>query len=302
MLDSYNNYMEYFKGKVPNGNYKRLGITFETREKKYFYDAGTGKVLECSQDEYTILKYITENNIICDADSLPIERKRLLAALENIKQMMEKEAILQMPDYDHFEPYSREYIEQKVNKEFKQLILEVTQSCNLRCGYCIYSDGDKEFRNFSNHYMEWPTAQKAIDYALEHSGETIAITFYGGEPLLNYELLKKCMEYCKLNTYNKKVTFSFTTNLTLMTPEKAEYFAQLGNCNIMGSIDGPEPIHNRFRKTAEQKGSFFKAMEGLKNLITAYGDKSEKLISINAVLAPPYSSVLYDNINSFLRT
>nr|WP_297932353.1 radical SAM protein [uncultured Lachnoclostridium sp.] len=301
-MDKLEEYISYIDSVVVGHNYSRLGTVFETKRNSYFYDSGTGKVYECTKDEYEVFKYILENNKISGIDSIGLQKSCLLSVLEDIQNLVKQENILQMPMYTNFTPYLKETLQKKLNEEFKQLILEVTQNCNLRCGYCIYHDGNGTFRNFSNRSMTWETAKKAIDYAFQHSGDEIAITFYGGEPLVNYDLLKECIEYCRKQENGKrKITYSFTSNLTLMTKERAEYFASLGNCSIMGSIDGPEEIHNRFRKTKEQKGSFKKAIDGLRNLIIAYGENAEKMISINAVLAPPYSASLYEKVNNYFK-
>ncbi len=71
----------------------------------------------------------------------------------------------------------------------KTMILQVTQRCNLRCEYCIYS-GDYKNRSHTNKDMPWESARQAIDYFIAHSRDTnpIMLAFYGGEPLLNMKL------------------------------------------------------------------------------------------------------------------
>jgi len=149
--------------------------------------------------------------------------------------------------------------------------------------------------------MTWKIAKKGMDYVLEHSGDTISITFYGGEPLLQFPLMKKCINYALERAgKEKKVNFGFTTNLTLVNQEMAEFFASLDFCAIMGSLDGPEEIHNAYRVTQNQAGSFEKAMEGLKILVDCMGkEKAEKMIGINAVMTPPYTVEKAEYINHF---
>lgn len=97
------------------------------------------------------------------------------------------------------------------------------------------------FRDFSPRSMSEETAIKAIDYILKNSyRDEIYVGVYGGEPLLKFDLIKKCVSYALENRGEKKVTFSMTTNGVLMTEEKAEYFASIPEFSLMFSIDGDE--------------------------------------------------------------
>ena len=94
-------------------------------------------------------------------------------------------------------PYTR-YIPILLERKINKITLQVTQSCNFRCKYCIYSENaNRSQRTHSSKHMSWETAKKAIDFLYEHSvdSEKIYIGFYGGEPLLEFELIKQCIEY-----------------------------------------------------------------------------------------------------------
>ena len=90
------------------------------------------------------------------------------------------------------------------------------------------------------------------------------ITFYGGEPLLNFNLLKQCIEYVKSLNLSNTIMYSMTTNLTLMTKEIADYLAGVPNFTVVCSIDGNKELHDEHRKGPDGCGSFERAMEGLK--------------------------------------
>lgn len=302
MMNSVDNYVQYLRSVVPYNNFKRLGHTFRTDEKLYFYDSGTGKVFQCQEEEYEVFKCLTENGTAESIKELSMDKQLLLSTLDTIKQIIEQENILKMPVYEKFDLSEKETIKELVDGSLRQLTLEVTQSCNLRCRYCIYHTANEGFRDFSVSHMNWETAKNAIDYAYAHSGDKLAITFYGGEPLINYDLIKQSIDYSEqIKDQNKEVTYSFTSNLTLMTKEMAEYFASIGNCGIMGSIDGPQAIHDEFRITADKKGSFTQAIQGLKYLVEAYKEAAKDNISINAVLTPPYSEEKFDMVNTFFK-
>lgn len=114
-----------------------------------------------------------------------------------------------------------------VSKSFP-LVLQVTQKCNLRCSYCVYS-GDYKNRNHSQKEMSWETAKEAVDYLYGHSmsSEDIYISFYGGEPLLMFRLIKEVVEYVKREYCQRTVHFNLTTNGTLFTPEIVQYLLKI---------------------------------------------------------------------------
>ena len=151
--------------------------------------------------------------------------------------------------------------------------------------------------------MDWDIAKKAIDYTKAHSGkseEEVSISFYGGEPLINYELIKRVVEYSKKIMPDKKLRFAFTTNLSLMTKDKAEFFAKEGFI-ILCSIDGPQEVHDTYRVDVKGNGTFSQALEGLKNLIEAYGNSAKDRILFNSVVTPPYSKKKFDAIKNFFE-
>ena len=283
------------------GNWRRLGITFQTDQSNYFYDTGTQKVFACEENEFFIMENIMRYSGLSFLAETGLQEKELQEALESIKSLVEKENILRAPVYQKF---CTQEIERTEEISINQVILELTEQCNLRCRYCIYGDGNETFRDFSSRSMTWETAKKALDYVFAHSEEDISITFYGGEPLLQFDLMKQCIDYSvETMGSRKELHFGFTTNLTLVTKEMAEYFASLKSCSIVGSLDGPEEIHNANRIMLNQAGSFEKAVQGLKLLVDCMGqDRAGKVISINAVLTPPYNLNKIEQLNQFFRS
>ena len=86
--------LAYFSQLVPDGNWKRLGTTFQTQNSKYFYDTGTGKVLECEEEEFFVLQNILKNSGISSLEETGLSEESILATLENIKLLVETEKIL----------------------------------------------------------------------------------------------------------------------------------------------------------------------------------------------------------------
>ena len=102
------------------------------------------------------------------------------------------------------------------------LSLLVIQGCNLRCTYC-YGDGG-QYQD--SGVMDFDIAKNAVDYLIYKSNKTkLTICFFGGEPLLNFPLIKRVVEYChkKIENSEKVINFSMTTNGTLLTPEIDEF-------------------------------------------------------------------------------
>lgn len=291
------NLESYLLKKVPNQDFQRLGTTFKTRNKYYFYDTGTGKVLECSLPEYQVLKSLTEQKNYLEAD---VEYKKVI---NSIIEIVDTENILSAPIYTKFARETDETLEFVLNKNFHHIILEITQQCNFRCKYCIYHQNSTKHRGFTPKEMSWETAKSAIEYTKKRSEgikEGITISFYGGEPLLRYDFIKRIVKYAKEIINDKKVTFAFTTNLSLMTKEKADFFAK-ENFTIMCSLDGPQDIHDAYRVDAGGQPTFQKALKGLKNLIDAYGELAKDKVMINTVLCPPYSNSKMNALKNFFE-
>ncbi|AQS11460.1 anaerobic sulfatase-maturating enzyme [Clostridium saccharobutylicum] len=166
----------------------------------------------------------------------------------------------------------------------RSLTLQVTQNCNLRCSYCVYS-GSYVNRTHSNKRMSWEVAKKTIDFFYEHSTNTeeVVFGFYGGEPLLEFELMKKCINYIRELFIGKKIFFTVTTNATLLTEEKIKFLAK-NNFDLVISLDGPADVQNKNRIFAdEHRGTFEVVMKNLSK-VKMIDESFYKRISFNAVI------------------
>lgn len=145
------------------------------------------------------------------------------------------------------------------------MTLLVTQKCNLRCEYC-FGDGG-EYKNIG--IMSFEVAKRAIDFLYEHSRNTkdIVILFFGGEPLINFEVIKRSVGYCKEKDilYNKKTHYSITTNGTI-TDDEIVQFLRENNFLVQVSIDGIESVTNANRFDIHRRGAYSRILEGAKAL------------------------------------
>jgi uncharacterized protein len=186
---------------------------------------------------------------------------------------------------EEIQNYTGEIISTHLTKNIQQITLQVTQRCNLRCQYCAYS-GKYANRSHSPKSMDFETAKKALDFILTRSANSreIAVAFYGGEPLLELPLIKKCVNYIKIKAPERKIKYTITTNGTLLVPEVYEYLCDNG-FDIVISLDGPKQVHDLSRKFPNGKGSYDVIMKNMKTLQEKFDDVLDNIM-VNAVINP----------------
>lgn len=170
----------------------------------------------------------------------------------------------------------------------KPLILIVTRNCNLRCSYC---DVDKK-----NIFMTKKVAQKAtllyFDWAKNNHQKKIWIRFFGGEPLMNFNVVQYVVEYANdlFKKENIEILFDLTTNGLLLDDGKIEFFKSNNNINFIVSLDGDEGTQNLNRNIKKIKidsyGNIYRHHKELANLPN---------LIINMVAAPNQVEFFYDN-------
>lgn len=149
--------------------------------------------------------------------------------------------------------------------------------------------------------MDWEVAKKAVDFLKAHSqnSDERHIGFYGGEPLINYDLIKKTTDYA--NKLFDKMIYSMTTNATLMNEEIADYIMR-NKFNIIVSLDGYKELHNKNRLFVSGEGSFENTIRGLKILLkSAEKYNNKESITLNMVIEGPDYEDEYDKIQLYLN-
>lgn len=228
--------------------------TFKTRRNNYVYDRFTNSVFLVDNDDFIKLKALEQGK-----DS------------EEISEVISKYqgfGLLGENNVKKIEHPATNLIEHMLENRMEHLILQVTQRCNLRCSYCAYSGiYDSTQRVHSNKDMDFETARQAIDFFLKHSRERnqIHIAFYGGEPLLRFDLIKQCVDYALKNCEGKEITFGMTTNGTMLKGEIADYLSEFG-FQIDISLDGNKEEHDSNRVFANGEGSFGIIIDNVKQL------------------------------------
>ncbi|URZ07467.1 Cys-rich peptide radical SAM maturase CcpM [Clostridium felsineum] len=255
----------------------------------YFYDVNKNEVVNVDKEVYDFL-----TKLLNDEEVKPSEEVK--GKLDKLKRNNYLSSNT-LKEIRHPESDNLEYL---LDRHINQLILQVTQKCNLRCSYCAYSKFDNlDQRSHSNKEMSMETAKRAVDFFLQHSSDTekVVISFYGGEPLLRFYFIKEIVSYAQESFIGKDLRFSLTTNTTLLTEEVMEYSIN-NNFDIMISLDGPEEIHNLNRKFSNGTGSFAKVLDNLKKLRNRYGDELKKVLRVNTVMDPKND---FDKMNSIFE-
>lgn len=155
----------------------------------------------------------------------------------------------------------------------KAMCLHVSHDCNLRCAYCFASQGDFHGERM---VMDLETGKKALDFLLENSGSrrNLEVDFFGGEPMMNFDVVKELVAYGRERekAYGKHFRFTMTTNGILLDDENIEYLNR-EMANVVLSIDGRKEINDVMRPTVNKKGSFDTIVPKFQKLIASRGDK-----------------------------
>ncbi|MCK5605880.1 SPASM domain-containing protein, partial [Candidatus Pacearchaeota archaeon] len=183
--------------------------------------------------------------------------------IENIYQKYGKGAVEEaLKELDELR--SKRVISSSDNNKFDQpvhpvittICMNISHTCDLNCHYC-YADGGTYYKK--DAIMDKNTAEKSIDFLINNSGEepSLSVSFFGGEPLLNFPVLKHTVEYAKTQgkLHDKKFQFHVTTN-GIHLDEKIREFLNEERFSIIVSFDGPKRIHDNQRRYRDGRGSY----------------------------------------------
>ncbi len=146
------------------------------------------------------------------------------------------------------------------NFPLQTMVMNLTNQCNLSCQYCYEFGEDKVATPEGKpKFMDFETASASVDYLFSQSEgrHGVHITFFGGETLMNFPLLKKVVDYAKQKAADqgRSIDFSLTTNATLLTPAIIEYLSK-NEIGVTVSMDGDKASHDKFRVFSNGKGSY----------------------------------------------
>lgn len=163
---------------------------------------------------------------------------------------------------------------QNRNKTVKSICLHVAHDCNLRCEYCFASTGDY---HTGRQLMPKETACQAVDFLIRNSGsiKNVEIDFFGGEPLLNFSVVKQTVAYARdiQEQFHKNFYFTITTNGLLLDDEKIEFINKYMD-NVVISIDGRKEIHDAIRYDRAGNGTYDTIVPKAQKLVSGRNGKS----------------------------
>ena len=226
--------------------------TFKAVGQPMLLDVGSGAVHAIDELAYDVLEKWN--------DSTPAEIKAALAGKYTAEeldeviaelQQLEEIGALNAPDnYDNVKQI-------RDPGTIKSMCLHVAHDCNLRCKYCFAATGD--FCMGERKLLPYEVGKAALDWLVEKSGKRVnlEVDFFGGEPLMNFEVIKQLVAYGRSieQEKNKKFKFTTTTNCVLMNDEIID-FLNKEMSNVVISMDGRPEVHDRMRPTANGRGSY----------------------------------------------
>ena len=158
--------------------------------------------------------------------------------------------------------------------EIKALCLHVAHTCNLSCSYCFASQG--KFHG-ERALMSFETGKRALDFLIENSGDRVnlEVDFFGGEPLMNWQVVKDLVAYARSieKEHGKNFRFTLTTNGVGVDDDVIE-FANREMHNVVLSLDGRKDVHDRFRVHHDGKGSYDEIVPKFQKFVKARGDRN----------------------------
>ena len=239
-------------------------------------DTVSGSVHAVDEVAYDIIemyKTHTEDEIV-DAilskynDMPDVTREDILLCIEDVRSL---EAAGKLYTEDKYEALAKNY--KNNSKVVKALCLHVAHTCNLNCSYCFASQGKYQG---DRALMSFEVGKRAFDFLIENSGtrRNLEVDFFGGEPSLNFDVVKRLVEYAREieGKYNKNFRFTYTTNGMVLTDDMIEFLNKEMH-NVVLSLDGRREVNDHFRRDYQGRGSYDTIVPNFKRLVESRGGK-----------------------------
>ena len=218
-----------------------------------------------AQSKEEIINAMCEKYLSCE----DVTREDIEECYDQVTELKESGKLF-VPDT--FAPMAGE-LKKKTSGVIKALCLHIAHTCNLNCSYCFASQGKY---HGERALMSFETGKRALDFLVENSGtrRNLEVDFFGGEPLMNFEVVKQLVAYARSieKEKNKNFRFTLTTNGVLIDDDVID-FANREMSNVVLSLDGRKEIHDRFRVDYAGNGSFDKIVPKFQKLVDARGHK-----------------------------
>lgn len=233
-------------------------------------DVNSGGVHVVDELVYNMLDHITDPlerecpQGILDLFVPQYSAQQVLETYGELYELYEGGILFSSDDYEQF-------ADRMVASPIKAMCLHVAHDCNLRCKYCFASTGDF---GEGRRLLDFETGKKAIDFLIEKSKgrHNLELDFFGGEPLMNFEVVKQIVEYARSleQEHNKLFRFTITTNGMLLDDAKIDYINKEMS-NVVLSIDGRRGVNDKMRPCINGAGSYDIIMDKYKRLVEKRG-------------------------------
>ena len=236
-------------------------------------DAFSGAVHSVDDVAYDIISMYetkSENEIVKEiSEKYRLSEKDILDCIKDIDTLKAKKQLFCEDIYAD----KADTLKNK-NNVIKALCLHVAHTCNLSCSYCFAGQGKYKGERA---IMSFDVAKRAIDFLVENSGtrRNLEVDFFGGEPLMNFEVVKETVKYARSieKEASKNFRFTLTTNGVLLDDAVTEFCNREMN-NVVLSLDGRREVHDRFRKDYKGQGSYDVIVPKFLDFVKKRGDKS----------------------------
>ena len=250
---------------MPETDVKRLYLKFRTESRFYVYDAASNHVLGVSQEVWeSIDRYLDTRSLNdgrCGAESSWAPDRVSIEIEEGLgRGFLAEVDVKEMGFYP-----DPALIRTHLRRRIPHLTLELTQACNAKCHYCPYAQDTG--RSSSPQRMEWSTLVNAVGEFMSHSSaaEERSVSFWGGEPLIEFPMLARTVEYLGSHYGNHRLIYQFTTNGTLLDDDVVAFLIH-HDFRLLVSLDGPAEIHDRHRVDLGNCGTFDRIRRGLERI------------------------------------
>ena len=204
------------------------------------------------------------------ADREDVTKEELELCFEDIEELKNEGKLF---SEDAFEPMAGD-LKKKSAGIVKALCMHIAHTCNLNCSYCFASQGKY---HGDRAMMSFEVGKQAFDFLIANSGtrRNLEVDFFGGEPLMNFDVVKELVAYARSieKDHGKNFRFTLTTNGVLIDDDVID-FANKEMSNVVLSLDGRKEVHDRFRVDYNGKGSWEKIVPKFQKLVNARDGKN----------------------------
>ncbi|MGO1370924.1 MAG: thioether cross-link-forming SCIFF peptide maturase [Senegalia sp. (in: firmicutes)] len=224
---------------------------FKQNDKFVLLDVNSGAVHLVDELIWDLIDLYKEKDLKLIKEDLKdkYDMKLIEEGYEEIKELESNEMIFSNDNY-------LQDVNMNKEKIVKALCLHIAHDCNLKCEYCFASQGDF---NGEKAFMSLETGKKALDFLVKNSKNrrNLEVDFFGGEPLMNFDVVKELVYYGRKieKENNKNFRFTITTNGLLLDQEKMDFINE-NMSNVVLSLDGRREVNDNMRKTINGQGSY----------------------------------------------